>query len=128
MIARGLCTADYDDDGDTDLFFLTLDRPSILLQNQSSSGNHWLRVTLEGTRSNRDGYGAKVTVKAGDLRLTEEKLAAASCVSQQDPGLLFGLGKRKRVDWVEVRWPSGTVQRVRRPKIDRPLVLREPAK
>ena len=128
MIARGLCTADYDDDGDTDLFFLTLDRPSILLRNDLGAGNHWLRVVLQGTRGNRDGYGARVTVKAGNLVLTEEKLAASSFVSQNDPRLLFGLGTRSRIDRVEVSWPSGAVQRVERPKVDATLTLREPAK
>ena len=127
MIARGLCTADYDDDVDVDLFFLTLDRPSILLNNGLAGGNRWLRVALQGTRSNRDGYGARVIVKAGDLLLTEEKIAGASFVSQNDPRLLFGLGRRA-VDWVEVRWPSGTKQRVERPKTNTLLTLREPAR
>ncbi len=124
-IARGLCSADYDDDGDMDLFVLLLDQPSVLLRNEGSPGTHWLAVHLQGRRSNRDGYGARVTVKAGDLVQVQEKLAASSYVSQCDPRLHFGLGKRAKIDWVEVRWPSGKVQRVPHPRADALLRIEE---
>ena len=127
-IARGLCTADYDDDGDLDVVVVHLDRPTALLRNDLSSSNAWLRVHLQGTRSNRDGYGARVTVVAGGRKQTAEKLSAASFVSQNDPRLHFGLGQARRVERLEVRWPSGVVQQVRGARLRSTVVVREPSK
>ncbi|MBM4321609.1 MAG: CRTAC1 family protein, partial [Deltaproteobacteria bacterium] len=126
MIGRGLCTADYDNDGDLDLFVLALDQPSVLARNDSRPGNHWLAVQLRGRRSNRDGIGALVTVRAGKLARTELRFAGGSFVSQHDPRLHFGLGPETKVDVVEVRWPSGRVQQVERPPVDRLLLVQEP--
>ena len=125
-IARGLCSADYDDDGDMDLLFVLLDRPAVLLRNDLRSDDAWLRVHLQGTRSNRDGYGARVTVVAAGRTQTVEKLSASSYVSQSDPRLHFGLGQARRVDRLEVRWPSGAVQRVPAPRLRSTVVVREP--
>jgi hypothetical protein len=125
-VARGLATADWDNDGDLDFFLLNIDRPSELLRNDGGDCGHWLMVDLVGTRSNRDAIGARVTVRAGDLMRLDEKRSATGYLSQNDPRLHFGLGARETVDAVEVLWPSGTRQTLSNVAVDRVLRLVEP--
>jgi hypothetical protein len=125
-VSRGMAVGDYDNDGDMDVFILNLDQPSILLRNDGGNSNHWLMVHLMGTRSNRDGVGARVTVQAGDLTLVEERRTGTSYLSQNDPRLHFGLGRVETVDGVTVRWPSGVVQRLADVEVDRVITIVEP--
>lgn len=125
-VARGAAMADYDNDGDMDIFVLALDQPSRLIRNDGGNKNHWLQVRLRGTRSNRDAVGARVKVRSGDLSLIDEKKSAASYISQMDPRLHFGLGSRTKVDEVIVRWPRGTVQTIKDVPADKVLELTEP--
>jgi enediyne biosynthesis protein E4 len=125
MVARGLATGDYDNDGDTDFFVLNIDQPSKLLRNEGGNSNNWIRVQLTGNKSNRDGVGAKVTVRSGDWVLTEEKMSSSSYLSQNDPRMLFGIGQRTKVDEVTVRWPSGKVQQIKAPTINQALKVVE---
>jgi hypothetical protein len=127
-VARGAAAGDYDNDGDLDLFVVNLDEPSVLLRNDGGNANHWLQVALRGTASNRDGVGAWVTVRAGDLRLLEERLTAAGYLSQSDPRLHFGLGSSDQADSVTVRWPSGQIQVLTEVAADQVLVVEEPAR
>ncbi len=106
VVARGAATADYDDDGDLDLFVLHLDQPSVLLRNDTT-GQHWLRLLLRGTQANRDAIGARVRVWAGDLVQIAERTSGKGYLSQSDARLHFGLGTRARVDSVAVDWPGG---------------------
>jgi hypothetical protein len=124
-LARGTAMGDCDNDGDMDVVVLCLDGPSRLLRNALGNRNSWLEVRLVGTKSNRDGIGARVTLRAGDLTLVDEKKSAASYLSQNDPRLHFGLGSRDRVDEVLVRWPSGIVQRIENVAARRVLVVEE---
>jgi enediyne biosynthesis protein E4 len=126
-IARGAAAGDWDNDGDLDLFVLNLDQASILLRNDGGNANHWLAVALEGTASNRDGVGARVTVQAGDLRQMQERLAAYGYISQNEPRLYFGLGERTRVDAIAVRWPSGRTQTLADIAADQVVRVKEPA-
>jgi hypothetical protein len=112
-VGRGLAVADYDNDGDLDFFLVNLDQPSRLIRNDGGNCRSWLQVDLVGTESSRDAYGAQVTVTAGGRRRVEEKRAATGYLSQNDPRLHFGLGALGRADEVEVRWPSGAVERFR---------------
>ena len=123
---RGAAFADFDDDGDIDVFLTALDDSGLLLRNESPrSGRHWLQVRLVGTKSNRDGVGARVTVKTGDRVQVRERTGGGSYLSASDPRLQFGLGAAARADLVEVRWPSGAVDRLSDVAADRVVTVRE---
>ena len=111
-VSRGLASGDYDNDGDLDLLVSNNGGPPQLLRNDGGNANHWLEILLIGTRSNRDGVGARVKLKAGDRILSEERKGGMSYQSAQDPRLHFGLGNRTKADSLEIRWPSGVVTRL----------------
>ena len=89
---------------------------NFLFINQGNRHN-WIKVQLVGTRGHRDAFGARVVVSAGKLVQTQVKQSAHGYNSTSDPTLTFGIGTRKRVDWVEIRWPDGAVQRIEKPAI-----------
>ena len=124
-VSRGACKGDYDNDGDVDLLICNLDSAPILLRNEGGNRNHWLSVRLVGTESNRDGIGAKVRVVAADLDQTIEITAGGSFLSHSDTRAHFGLGDFPRADLVEVRWPSGRLQRLLDIPADQFLVIEE---
>jgi len=105
--------ADFDNDGDSDVFMTTIQGQShLLFRNNVGQGNKHLRVALEGTKpSARDAYGAIVRVKTSAGTLTKIKSGGSGFISQHDPRLLFGLGRDERAEWVEVTWPGGKVER-----------------
>ena len=97
----------YDNDGDVDVLISNSNQPAILLRNDGGSDNNWLRVALEGSASNRDGIGARVTVMVnGATRIAEVQSGSSYC-SASDRRLLFGLGDATGVDRLHVAWPSG---------------------
>jgi hypothetical protein len=110
-VGRGLATGDYDDDGDTDVLLLCVGEPPRLLRNDGGNRGSWIGVALAGTSSNRDGVGARVSVTAGGRSRTKVRAGGTSYLSASDPRLLFGLGETPAVDQVEVRWPSGRIER-----------------
>jgi hypothetical protein len=110
-VGRGLATADYDNDGDTDVLLLCVGEPPRLLRNDGGNQASWFGVTLVGTTSNRDAVGARVTVTAGGRPRSKVRAGGTSYLSASDPRLLFGLGAATAVEQVEVRWPSGRVER-----------------
>ncbi len=126
LSARGSGALDYDNDGRMDLLLTTLGERAYLLQNQFPATNHWLKLRLEGSRSNRDGFGALVTLHGGARTWHAEARCPTSYVFQQDPRLHFGLGGVTRIDRLEVRWPSGQTQTLTDVAVDRILHLREP--
>ena len=109
--SRGAAFGDYDNDGDIDVLISNIDDRPTLLRNDTSGGR-WITMRLVGAKSNRDGIGAKVTVVAGGRRQIAEVRAGGSYVSHNDSKLHFGLGDEDTVDEVEIRWPSGLVERV----------------
>ena len=125
-VARGLATGDFDNDGDLDFFVLNIDQPSVLLRNDGGNRNNWITLQLIGTKSNRDGIGAKVTVRSGDFIQVAEKMSASSYLSQNDPRLHFGLGQRTMVDEVTIQWPSGRTQKLKEVKANQFLKVIEP--
>ena len=103
----GCAFGDYDNDGDLDLFASNLGGFNELFRNEGND-NNWLHIKLAGTKSNRDGVGARVTVKAGDLSMTRE--INPGCSRGYNPLIAyFGLGQNAKADSVEIRWPSGPV-------------------
>jgi enediyne biosynthesis protein E4 len=108
--SRGAAFADYDDDGDLDVLVMNMNAPPSLLRNDCTGCGHWLKVKLVGTRSNRAGLGATVVVRAGGLAQVQVALSQSSFYSHDDRRLHFGLGALTEAE-VEVRWPSGTVDK-----------------
>ena len=125
-VSRGTSFADYDGDGDIDLFVLNLNGPPALLRNDGDHGNHYLLVRTVGTKSNRDGIGARVIISTGGQTQHAEVQSGGSYLSHSDLRLHFGLGKAERVDRLEVRWPSGAVQVLNDIAADQVLTIVEP--
>jgi len=105
--SRGAAFADFDNDGDIDVAVMNMGEAPTLLKNGLAAGSRWVKVVLEGTRSNRSAIGALVTVETGDLKQTLPVLGQSSFLSQSERRLHFGLGGAAKVDRVLVRWPSG---------------------
>jgi len=124
-VARGAATADFFNEGKQDMLVSVLDGPPLLLRNKTVQTGHWLRLKTRGVRSNRDGFGARVTVKAGELTQTAEVRANSSFESASDPRLHFGLGPAIQVGSIEVHWPSGTVDRVAAVPADQEITIEE---
>lgn len=107
--SRGCAFGDFDNDGDVDILIVNLNEPPSLLRNDVTGANNWLKVKLTGTKSNRSGIGARVTVHFAGSTQTRELASQSSYLSANDPRLHFGLGSANSAD-IEVRWPSGTVE------------------
>src|SRR5215471_14751758 len=105
---RGVAFGDYDNDGDIDVLVVNMDDRPTLLRNDTVGG-HWITVRLEGTTSNRDGIGARLTLEAGGVSQTAEVRSGGSYLSHNDIRAHFGLGAATRVDRLVIRWPSGRV-------------------
>ena len=124
-LGRGLAVGDIDNDGDPDLLLLNAGEPPVLLRNDGGNKNHWLGVKLVGTKCNRDGIGAKVTISSAGLPRSKQLLGGTSYCSASDPRLLFGLGNNEKVDAVTVYWPSGQVTTVKETASNRYVTIKE---
>ena len=124
-LGRGLAVGDIDNDGDSDLLLLNAGESPVLLRNDGGNRNHWLGVKLIGTKSNRDGIGAKVTISAGGRQRSKELLGGTSYCSASDQRLLFGLRNIERIDALTVHWPSGQVTASKDIAIDRYVTIKE---
>ena len=127
-VGRGSATADYDNDGDLDLFVANNNQRGLLLRNDGGNRQHWLSVRTVGTHSNRNGIGARIRVVAGQLQQVEEVRSGSSYLSQNALRVHFGLGAHTRVDRVEIRWPSGVEQVLEDVAVDQFLTIQEPEK
>ena len=110
---RGAIYADFDNDGDLDVFLTSIQGSAHqLFRNQIGQDRGWIRVDLVGSRSGRDALGAVVRVKSSAGVQARIKLGGEGYLSQHDPRLLFGIGSDPHAEWVEVQWPAGGKQRL----------------
>jgi len=125
LSSRGAGFDDLDNDGDIDVVILNSRRAPTLLRNDSVNENHWIQIRLQGVKTNRDGVGARVKVVAGGLTRIDEVHSGRGYQSHYGTRLHFGLGKRERIDRVEVRWIGGGVDVVRNVEVDQVLSITE---
>src|SRR6266478_8809754 len=125
IAGRGLATADYDNDGDIDIVTNNRgDYPS-LLRNDGGNANHWLEILLTGTKSNRDGIGASLKLTSEGFVHVEQSKGGMGYMSASDPRIQFGLGKRTKIESLEITWPSGQVDRLTNVPIDQIIAVKE---
>ena len=125
-VSRGASFADYDRDGDIDLFVLNLNSTPNLLRNDGGNEGHYLQIATVGTRSNRDGIGTRIEIRAAGQHQTAEVRSGTGFLSHSDLKVHFGLGTAAVVDSVVLHWPSGTVQTLRAVAANQVLTVREP--
>jgi len=123
--SRGAAFDDLDNDGDIDVVILNSRREPTVLRNDTQNGNHWIQIRLQGVTTNRDGVGARVKVTAGDLVQIDEVHSGRGYQSHYGMRLHFGLGLRKSIDRIEVRWIGGGVDVFEGIAADRLVVLVE---
>ncbi len=123
--SRGLAIGDLWNDGRESAVVNNMDDKPLLMVNLAKNANHWLGVALKGTRSNRDGIGARVTITAGANTWVQELRSGSSYLSNNDMRLHFGLGAHATVDTIEVFWPSGRTERFAGVGADRFVTLVE---
>ncbi len=127
LSGRGLALGDFDNDGSVDVLITQNNAAPVLLRNNLGRQNHWLGVRLVGTKANIDAVGAKVTYQSGDLKRHQFKVGGGSYLSSHDPRMVLGLGKRTKIDWLEIQWPqpSGRTERFAELPVDRYITIVE---
>ncbi|HEX8871840.1 MAG TPA: CRTAC1 family protein [Candidatus Acidoferrum sp.] len=123
--SRGLAVGDLWNDGKLSVVVSNMNAPPSLLVNQVRTENHWTTIRTFGTKSNRDGIGAKVKVKAGGRVLVDEVRSGSSFISNNDMRIHFGLGTAAKIEFVEIRWPSGRTEVFENQEADKVLALKE---
>ncbi len=126
LVGRAAATADYDNDGDSDIVIMNSNQRAVLLRNDGGNLKNWLGIKLVGTRSNRDGIGSKVRLVAGGLTQIREVKSGSSYASGSDTRLLFGLDAHQRVEKITVVWQNGTIQELEGVSVNQNLTIVEP--
>ena len=124
-VSRGLATGDYDNDGDLDVLISNANGTPQFLRNDSGNQGNWISIRTIGTRSNRAGIGTRVKIQTGDSIQIDEVRSGSGYLSQNDLRLHFGIGTHKRIDSIEVRWPSGVVDIIREVAPNQILTIKE---
>src|SRR2546423_403151 len=123
--SRGLATGDLWNDGRISAIISNMSARPSLLVNEARSSNHWIAIKTVGSKSNRDGIGARVTVKIGKRTLGDEMRSGSSYDSNSDMRVHFGLGAATKIDELKIRWPSGMVERFDNLRVDTIHTLKE---
>ena len=123
--SRGLAVGDLWNDGRQSIVINNMHAKPSLLVNTVRSANHWIAFKTIGTRSNRDGIGAKITIRVGKRILVDEVRSGSSYISQSDMRVHFGLGQTTKIDSVQVRWPSGLLEGFENLSVDAIQTLKE---
>jgi hypothetical protein len=124
-VSRGMAFGDYDNDGDLDIAVANMNGSPQLFRNDRTDNHHWAMFKMVGKKSNRDGIGARITVKTSGLSQTREVKRAVGIYSTSDPRTHFGLGTAASIDAVRIRWPSGNIQDFENVASDKHYVIRE---
>lgn len=128
VAGRGMAVGDLFNDGKLDAVINVMDGHPLLLRNVSPDKNHWLELKLVGSgKSPRDAVGATVFVTANGTKQREDVISGGSYLSTNDPRLHFGLGTATTIDFIEIHWPDGKVEKVRVPGVDRIVTITEGA-
>jgi enediyne biosynthesis protein E4 len=122
---RGVAFGDFENDGRVDILINNQNDPPTLLHNESDQSYHWISIRTVGMKSNRDGIGARVALVAGGLHQIQEVRSGGSYLSQNDLQVHFGLGTATKIDRIEVRWPSGAIDKMENLAVDRLLTVEE---
>lgn len=122
---RGAAFADFNHDGKVDVVTTSLNEPAELWWNESTLEQHWLAIKLVGTKSNRDGIGAKLKLMTAAGSQFNHATTSVGYASSSSRLVHFGLGKETAVQQLEIRWPSGQKQRLEHIKVDRVLTIKE---
>ncbi len=125
LVARGAAHLDCDADGDLDVVVTTNNGPAYLLRNDADAGRSWIRVRLEGRRTNRDGIGARIDVVASGRTVHKTVRSGSSYCSQSELVTTFGLGRGESVERITVTWPTGKTQVIEKPQVRSVIVVRE---
>ena len=125
---RGSAFGDFNGDGRLDVVVSAIAAPAEVWINDSAAKNHWLEFKLQGTRSNRDGIGARIKVVSKSITQYNHMTTAVGYASSSAGPVHFGLGKDAAADLVEIHWPSGITQQLRNVAADRIVTVREPSR
>ena len=104
---------------------MNLNDRGVLLRNNKGNENNWLMIRLIGSKSNRDGIGARIKITVGDKVQAAQKKSTTGYLSQNDPRLHFGLGSNKKADLIEIIWPSEIVQKFKDVEANQVFVIKE---
>jgi hypothetical protein len=124
---RGIAVADYDNDGDLDMFVANQGSAPVFYRNEIGNRSNWLQLELTGTESNRDAVGAWIELRVDDILMVRQVVAGNGFASQSSRRAHFGLDQRQKVDRIEIRWPSGKTQALDNPGINQLMKIEEPS-
>jgi enediyne biosynthesis protein E4 len=127
VVGRGLATADFLNDGQVGFAVNCRGDYPEVFRNDGASANHWLEVLLIGTKSNRDGIGAVLKLSSSGIVQVDQAKGGTSYMSASDPRIHFGLGKRTKIDSLEITWPSGKVDKLASVPVDSIIAVKEGA-